>query len=70
MKYITKGIMYLYPACMWIFILVGIVAAAHLNGNSQIARKGAIVLICFSVAVLVTAYAVGYLLREQTRKTP
>lgn len=64
-KHLARGIMYLYPSCIWIFVLVGVVTASHLNGNSEMAGRGAGLLICFSVAVLVAAFTIGYLLREK-----
>jgi hypothetical protein len=58
--------MELYPACMWIFALIGAMAAAwRITGDSRVLSLGATLLVTFAGAVLVTAYGVGWLLREE-----
>lgn len=56
----AKGIVYLYPACIWTIGLAGVILASWWNGNSRMVQSGSCLLLCFGVFVLGAAWVGGW----------
>lgn len=69
----AKGIIHLFPACIWTIALAGVILASWRlrsdrrvgeNGGSRIVQTGACLLVCFGVVTLGAAAWVGWLTKR------
>lgn len=61
----AKGIIHLFPACIWTIALAGVILASWWVGGSRMVQSGACLLLCFGVVTLGAAAWVGWLTRGE-----